>query len=255
MTAFVLLAMIALCPQKAEAKYYYDHHITNLPQNTWKETGTLYDYKYIAPNHYTTYNFLKIKVPKNGYVRFDSNDIGAQLLIQNTLKKKSFHTDDAYIYGYDQKTYYFVLPGGTYYVYADRPVKIKWSFIKAANPSNYSRGNAKKLASGKKERIVFNTGQEYDRWYKIVLNKKKKITINHIALDVRNYGEGAGIHTGLEIYDKDGNQIKYTYSKDGKSVKTSSIPAGTYYLQVSMLEFMSNWPWQINYRIHDLSWK
>ena len=70
-----------------------------------------------------------------------------------------------------------MIPKGTYYLWSSEPIKIRWSFIKAPNPSNYCKAKAKKLSSGKKETVVFNDNYEYPRWYKISLTKRKTITI------------------------------------------------------------------------------
>ena len=74
----------------------------------------------------------------------------------------------------------------------------------------------------KKIEIAQTKTDNYDRWYKIVLNKKERITISG---NFRQY------EMDFYLYDSNFNEIRCT-KKDGIFETDGKQPRGTYYLVV-----------------------
>lgn len=123
----------------------------------------------------------------------------------------------------------FALYKGTYYVQMfDRARRAKAIFSKkrtnVINKPNYCLSNALHVKRRKKIEIAQTKANNYDRWYKIVLTKKQKITISG---DFRQYD----IINSCDLYDSNFNSIRCTYT-DGTVETDGKQPKGTYYLVV-----------------------
>ncbi len=248
----IAMVMLAVCvPQKVEAKTYYSYEKIPLNQKTSWTTTKKREISNKGEDSCLKYYAYKISVPANGYVKVDVKfpDTYRGLYINTELKKNkdyANHTYDSYYTeDYTNATFYRVLPKGTYYFINYDSYKIRWKFIKTPDSSNYCRVKAKKLTSGKKETIVFSDGYEYDRWYKVVLNKKKPITVNIKGLD--------GDYTdNFKVYSSKGENIPCP-ELDINKYRTRSLAKGTYYIKVA--QYNSGDPIRKINRIQTLSWK
>lgn len=262
--AFSVVLMAIFIPFKSEAKDIYKYNVSNLKQKTWKTLKE--DSSFYKNDRIFNYNICKITVPSNGYVRIDSSDKTSWINISTKLQKINSPIDSGKPYEtlYGSKTYYEVFPKGTYYLYGDMysTIKIRWSFVKASNPTNFCRAKAKSLASSKKETIVFNDGYEYDRWYKISLKKKQPITVYYSCLD----SSVNPISPYFSVYTSKGDRINCPEYESGKSFRTPIQKKGTYYIRIEKREVSSyygrnsntgkeEYRWNSAGRIRKLSWK
>ena len=119
----------------------------------------------------------------------------------------------------------FVLYTGTYYFQMyeyKESAKIKFATRKAAtvNKANYTRSRAIALKAGKKAEIAQTKADNYVRWYKITLPKKKKITF---------YGLESYM---FSLYNSKLDRVSCT-TKGKNSVTDKAQAKGTYYLMVN----------------------
>jgi hypothetical protein len=237
--------MVICVPFKSEAKDIYN--TSTLKQNTWKKIKSV-SYSYKNDEDYFDYYYYKITVPSNGYIKFDiSGKSSYNIEIVRKLSKNTY--DHCAWFDDDSKPFYIALPKGTYYLHnshGDNEPKVRWSFVKASNPTNYCRAKAKTLASNKKETIVFNDGYEYDRWYKITLKKKQPITAYYSCLDYRI----SPTSPYFSVYTAKGERINCPEFESGKSFKTPIQNKGTYYIKVEKRS-----DWDTTGRIRTLRWK
>ncbi len=246
------VVMLAVCiPHKAEAKTLYRYNITKVKQNKWFSAKSVsYDYK--SNNPLQTFNLYRIAVPANVYVTFERDKKDSSIWVFDETLKTRGQLDTSsffdFYYGDDRPTKFsVVLPKGSYYLYVNLDTKLRWSAIKVSDYSNFCRVKARKLVSGKKETIVFADGYEYDRWYKVILKKKKPLTVNLKSLDVNRAKT-------FYVYDSKGNQIQCPELTTNTSYRTASIPKGTYYIRVKHEDNSSLW--NSSYaRIVQFSWK
>ncbi|MDO5133883.1 MAG: hypothetical protein Q4D81_13035 [Eubacteriales bacterium] len=251
---FVCLAMaVIICsgfiPLRAEASTKYVYKITTLKQNTYVTAkGDKSDYNDKTDSYTDTYYLYKITVPANGYVKIQTTNSSKYIYIYRSINKNEYigHSDRIREC-YDSKIYYQALPKGTYYIYADSGTKFKWSFVKCKNPSNYCRSRAATLAAGKKTTIVINPGYEYDRWYKVVLKKKKTITVTIKILD-DNY------RSDFYLYDSKGSRVNCPYLTTD-SYRTAILPKGKYYIRILAIDKYSDAYGDFTGRISQLMWK
>jgi hypothetical protein len=249
-----LIAFIVVCEcmpvQKVEAKRINSYKTVQLKQKTWG----VFQYNNIINDSYK-YKMIKINVPANGYVKLETKKQGStviEIYHKSRLKKNDDIYPDTNLY--DHKTYYRLLKKGDNFLTVglylsdatskSTNIKIRWTFIKASNPSNSCRAKAKKIASSKKETIVFNDGYEYSRWYKIVLKKRQPITVNLKCLD-----DGGSSSEDFDVYNSSGESIHCPPLVDYKTYRTTILPKGTYYINIK------HDPWETGNRIMNFSWK
>lgn len=91
-------------------------------------------------------------------------------------------------------------------------------------------------------------GYEYDRWYRVVLNKKKPLTINLKSLD-------NDINPQFCVYNSDGNHINCPELVTNKNYRTATLPKGTYYIRIRHFYYGENLWGNSNSRIIQFSWK
>ncbi len=238
--ALIAVIMTICIPHKAEAKANYKYNIYDLKKNVWTTLkGNGYD------GITTTYNLYKISVPQNGYITINRGKYDDIYFYKASIKTKGA-IGSAYKSLYIDRKNIFVLPKGDYYLNVSEDSKIKWNFTKASNTTNYCRAKAKQLANGKKETVVFNDGYEFDRWYKVVLKKKKPLTVNLKALDM-------DLSKSFCVYNSDGEKINCPELISKKTYRTASIPKGTYYVKI---KFTASSLWdEYEPRIVQFSWK
>lgn len=246
--AIVVIFVLAIfIPAKAEAVNTYSYTITDLPQNKWmarKENV----YANSTNNYHAKYNVFKIKAPSNGYIKIESNDSDSYIYSFLRLPKDTSPFNDYYGCFHGENEYYAVVPSGTSYLHTDGTSnKIRWSFIKASNPSNNCRSKAKPLAKNKKETIVFNDGYEYSRWYKVTLKKKQPLTVNLKCLDSND--------NIFQVFSSKGEEINCPPLIGYKTYRTMILPKGTYYIRIGMGRNWDDNPWESEGRIKEFSWK
>ncbi len=261
MAAVLAMMMLTLCiPQTVEAKDSYSYEVTSLKQNKWI---TLKSQTSEGDGIVKCYMY-KMSVPANGYVKIESSNADVYVGINTELKKNTHPSDLSRSNLKNNNIYYRVLPKGACYIYkmygGSETTRIRWSFIKASNPSNFCRAKARKLGSGKKETIVFNEEYEYDRWYKITLKKTKPITV---------YLKGIDDEVSTDdfcVYTSKGARINCPEYETGKSFRTPIQKKGTYYIRITKrdpsevysYDYATDkniWGWNRKGRIRTLSWK
>lgn len=219
-----------------------------------------YSAKADKDNVYYTYNVLQIKVPKNGYLIFTTNDSSKKIYI-NTKVEKDVYVGKADYSGRlndvltGKTKYYRVLPKGTYYLWSDSSnsdLKLKYTFKSVSNPTNYARATASKLNSGVTKKVVFNNGYEYSRWFKITLSAKKKITIN-----LKNLDDATTLNDPyFKVFNSKGTEVATTAvsGKSNQYVTKAAQKKGVYYVRIDYPYYYSK-PWYFASRIRNFSWK
>ena len=248
--AMMLVFVIGLVPQRVEASTVKEvDKIENAPRNTWitvKHSGGSWTTE-------TTY-FYKIVVPADGYIRIDAKnrtgDNNGELLFGLKRKKSGEMANSLGYLSYPnlntgKSTDYRAVKKGTYYIHFNGGVKFKWSFTKVKNTTNYCRARATNLAAKKKQTVVFQRGYEFSRWYKIVLKKKKTITVKIKALDSDHYG-----NPSFAVYDDMGEEVW----SPRKGISKVRLPKGTYYIRLYHDEMVTNLDKELT-RIMELTWK
>ena len=107
----------------------------------------------------------------------------------------------------------------------NKSVRFKYIFRAAVNHQNYSQDKAIALGRNKKATVCQNEGSSYNRWYKITLNSKQRITLLH-----ENCEKG-DVACTFSLYNSKGQQM--TISRlDNKHLTADKLSKGTYYLCV-----------------------
>ncbi len=245
---FVLILALGIFPQRADAyvAYHYKTHESALGKNT---TVKSYRYKYTYSQYYDLdryydYYYYKFTVKETGYCKFTVNDKNAPLyLFKNSYKKNA---EPKYTNHFmtlrGEKTYYRVLPKGTYYMYyntsdKDASVKVSYSFTKCKPSKNYSRNTATDLKKTKMKATVFNPYKdEFSKWYKFKATSST-VTITTKALDYDSpvwyldLRDSAGNIISTDKYDN-----KNTITENGntrKLVRKGMVKGATYYICVN----------------------
>ncbi len=216
-TILLSVLMLAALVSTVQAKEVYK--AVTAKQNTWYTPKTI-DSKWNGSDFVWTNYRYKITVPAGSYVRvtFKSDDgwieIYKTLAGQKEIMNVGSSSDSV-------KTYNFVLPKGTYFLRGYEKYRFKYQFIKYKNKANYKASKAVWLKAGKKTAVVQSRGHNYDRWYKIKLTKKKRVTV---------WGP-----EDVAIYDAKHQYVRVTkdYNADGnKHSSYDKLKAGTYYIRV-----------------------
>ncbi len=218
-TMFAVIMFAIFVPHNAEAKDTYQYKTTTLKVNTWatskgwggKSTPTGYKY---------TYNLFKVTVPKNSYIKIETKVL-TEIYIYDELTTRQRPDQIASIS--DESFLLKDLPQGTYYIGTSSRTKIRFLTVKFKRSGNYCRSKAKKLERGKTE--IFSDKDGYNRWYKIVLSKRKAITIY-----LENLSSGYDFNKWA-LYNSNGMRIDYK-SGHNSAYKMPVLNKGTYYLYI-----------------------
>lgn len=246
--ALVLVFALCIIPKQADASKPEPgddvYKISIWKQNTYA-TGKQ-DYTDNDTMNYI-FHLQKITVPANGYVTIQAATKDEIWLIRSLDRNTDMNTNqtnnimnNTFPVLSDSKKYNIVLHKGTWYVHLPAGKKAKWTFTKAKNPTNLYRSKATRLTAGKSKTIFINYGYEAPLWYKIVLPKKKTLTVSFKNLDpcVVLY------NSKLECVWRD----MYVTSS-----RTGVLPKGTYYLQVSTSA--NDDPFGLYGRIGSITWR
>lgn len=233
----IALCIIACClPQRADAySTRYNSSIHTLKQKTYVTSkGYVSSYSSGTEINTRTCHYYKITVPTGGYVTFHTNNSSKSIYIYKTVKKnKMYYNSDVVNSMYGKKTYYRVLPRGTYYLFAEKSLKFKWVFHKVATPSNYCRSKAYGLKANQKSTVVFPHGYEFPRWYKITVSSKK--TLYFYLTDLTDTW-----NLSFSVFNASGIRIPCTssYSNHTETYQTkSTVAKGTYYIRVTASDY------------------
>ncbi len=240
----VLIVTLGVFPQKVEA--YTDHYIYHASSpkagssftakaavSGWRDKNTRSDYDY----HYFMY---KITVPDNSYVKVTTSNASNQIRIYSKYAKGELRNSSNYMVSdtmweyrnQKSKTYYRVLPKGTYYLYnaGSSDSKVTWSAVKCKAATNYCKNRATELKTNNKAVTVLNSnGNEFNRWFKVKATSSK-LTITKKILDY----EGTIYGGNFEFRDASGKLLEYSSRKaitDKATVSEtfSGLKKGKYY--------------------------
>ena len=234
---FVLILALGVFPQKAEAAYYLQTKEYALGKNT---TVSANKYTREYPNSYDKYYYYKFTVKNTGYVKFSVSNANASLRIYKSYKKNAIPSGNYVVSLTGMKTYYRVLPKGTYYLYYigyNVPdIKVSYSFTKGKLTTNYSKNRAISLKAKATATIFEPYGDEFGKWYKFKATSNK-VTITTKVLD-SNY---SGVN--FELRDSTGKSIdvskydsKNTVTDNGnvrKLTRKGMVKGATYYILIS----------------------
>lgn len=233
--ALTLCLMTCFLPQQADASTVkYVTKVSSLKSGT-AVTAKGYTSSYSSSTEVFTYTsqFYKISVPSGGYVTFHTTDASKDLYLYKSIKKnKAYHESNEIGFMYNKKTYYRVLPAGTYYVFASKGLRFKWVFHKATNSTNYCKSKATGLKAGKKATSVFFRGYEFNKWYKITVSSKKALSVN--LTDLVSSGT-----VYLDVLTSSGMRVNTTSVNDTTWRTKSAVNKGTYYLRLRPLDYSS----------------
>lgn len=224
--ALAVVLFAGFVPMRTEAySEEYAYKVTTLKQNTYVTAeGYSETYNYDTDVNSGTYYLYKITVPANGFITLQTTNSSNDLSIYKGYKKNQRLSDEYELAWLDDcKTYYRVMSKGVYYIYASKGTRFKWKFTKASNSTNYCRARAKTLAAKKKLKVVINHRYECDRWYRVVLKKKKTITVNFNVLDEEEME--------FDIYNSKGSHIDCPLLS-GTRYRTARLPKGKYFIRV-----------------------
>ena len=166
---------------------------------------TLYQYKKTAASktkisagrwaegyHYNGACLFQVNAPSDGIIKIESgqdpNEKNGQTLNLSTtlLNSKKKTISDAQMSGDGAQ---YCVKKGTYYLKAsntDGMVKLRYKFTKVTSAKNTSRTKAANLKKGKQAKGFLPAGQSKNdsRWYKIVITKKRKVSVTAKSLAV-----------------------------------------------------------------------
>lgn len=211
-----LIIVSALFPVSSFAAYKYQ----NLKFNQWYQLSESSDnmtiYKIRVASDTVVYTAWKNHKTDEGYVGIYTD--------------KNCDERLEYILGDDDGktgTKGFALYPGTYYIYMrddDKNTQVQFTkkTVKAINKPNYCIQNAIQIKANKKAEFAQTKMQCYNRWYKIKLTKRQKITIPVVT---KKYT------VSCSLYDSNLNYISCKQSESTNTITTYGEQAkGTYYL-------------------------
>jgi len=149
------------------------------------------------------------------------------MLICNLYEEPECVTKRGYIGGHTSKngSESIAVSKGVYYVqvftstsYADK--QVKFTLARAVNKKNYCRSKALALSSGKTVKIAQTVDHCYNRWYKITLNQRKKVTVK------------TNKSSSVSLYDPKLKTIECTRN-DKSLVTNDKLKKGVYFIRVS----------------------
>ena len=247
--ALALCIIACLAPQRADAyTKRYTSNITTLRQNTYVTgKGYVTNYNSSTDTSTTTSYYYKITVPSGGYVTFNTNNKSKGFYLFKTLNKNKAYYDNKYVgYLYNYTSYYRVLPAGTYYMFAEKGLKVKWAFHKAATTTNYCRSRAAGLSIGKKTTAVFTRGYEFGKWYKVTLSSKKTLTVYVTDLTQKS-------NLSADVFNAAGVRISTSRVND-TTIRTKTLTKGTYYIRLRPSDYYSDNDYYVG-RIGTIMWR
>ena len=179
-------------------------------------------------NAHSETDYYKVVVEGEGYITLTSkcDEDGAYYEILNskkhTFSDKSF-VDCGY---YGDKTIKVAVSKGTYYIhfFGDEGCDtacVKYTFTSIKQKTNYCKAKAITLKAKTKVKFYQTPKYGFDRYFKIKLSTKKKITV---------YSDSY-----IDIFSSKGKQYDTTtdFADDSVNYKhrtTKKLPAGTYYI-------------------------
>ncbi len=174
-----------------------------------------YTYNYNT-SAYTFYCY-KVVVPATGHLRINiQGDSNLEICIKKTRGGDSdIYLSNGRRYGVDK---------GIYYIYAGKysgGTKFKYTYIKAPAETNYIRSKATLLKKNTRKQIAHTWKYNFNRWYKIRLTAKQKVTINVID------------RLKAALTDSKGRKIetnRYTNENGYRLVSEKALAVGTYYI-------------------------
>ena len=178
----------------------------------------------------TNYHYYyKLSIPGDGFItltiRGKSGTRFCYYLFRKLSKASSFCFDAFVVKG--KTAIQIPMDKGTVYLSATQGYKVKWKFTKVAVPSNYSPDTAMSLKKGKKIKVCQTPKYSFDRWFKVALTKKQRITFwAEAGRQVSVYNEDLD-----ETYD-----VERAGSQSLKYCTSESLEAGTYYLCMSEMD-------------------
>ena len=221
--AILMFLTIAGLPGKTEAAEKVT--IKTLNPNTWA-SKEWYDYN--SSTNKWEYTVYKITVKEAGELKFTTS--GTTLVSLYDTKADATNTDlSAKTQGSEElvsdsdKQKSYAVDKGTYYLKVSWG-KVKYSFNKAVNKTNYSMAKAVALKSGTTVKIIQSPRMNYCRWYKISNPKKHQI---------KYWVNTASNGYNVELYNSKGKLLQ-TVKDDSDTRYCSAVAqkAGTYYLCV-----------------------
>lgn len=247
--AMALCIIACLVPQQADAyTKKYTSRIASLKQNTYVTAkGYVTNYNSSTDTNTTTTYYYKFTVPSGGYVTFNTNNKSKGFYLFRNLNKNKAYSDNKYVaYLYKYTGYYRVLPAGTYYLYADKGLKIKWTFHKAAATTNYCRSRAAGLRMGKKATAVFTRGYEFGKWYRVSLTSKKTLTVYVTDLTRKS-------NLNVDVFNANGIRLSLSRVNNTTS-RTKTLARGTYYIRLRPGDYYSDTDFYVG-RMGTIMWR
>ncbi len=144
--------------------------------------------------------------------------------------------------GLQKGTYYLTFKDSVFNQNTHAKVTVKTMTAASVNKgANYSIATAQTLNNGKWITIAHTPNTDYNRWYKVTLKKKKKITLI-MDSKISHSDFGGDIYM---YYGSTGDYIQSSKKEDHKyNVKSvtskSALPKGTYYIQIKPKIYKTN---------------
>lgn len=212
--------------------YSYSGYSKTIKNNAWAGTYGV---------NYNQIIYHKIVITKPGYIRFQAYGEGYQgsknnLHVTLYSNKKKALSDPSYLYRTNNYSTYYGVKKGTYYIgiKTSGQYRMKYTFASINEKTGSSKSRAVSLRANSTVKglmIAGESGSQSD-WYKLKLTKKQKLSFTfsvkaNDSLKVTIVPASSRLHIiGASAYQSAGT----------KTYKTrDSLPAGTYYLQVSKL--------------------
>lgn len=228
--ALVFCLAAGFAPLKAQAAEQYHTTVHSLSKGEWVRAKGAQD----SSKYDMVYHVYKFKVTSSvGYTRiFIDRSKDEFLKTRPILMDKCPRNEIAFmadnILELTDGKNYITLPKGTYYIYANKNVRLKWEFTKKSVHKNTSKSKAESLSAGKELTVFYPFGHEAARWYKVKLSSSHKIEVTDRCKDL-SYAPV------VTIVDKNGKPVKATLiDGDGYDKwRTDRLPKGTYYIRLA----------------------
>jgi len=182
----------------------------------------------------------KVNVKKDSIVTIEyynnqaGNEVWARL-----YSKKVLEDDHCVIWGFthvdlEKAQISRILKKGVYYLHADeevkKPAKLRVTVTPIVDEKNYSPARAKLVKAKQVVKVGFTPATFFTRWYKLKLNKAKKLRLYCSkadgALDPSNFNHVLDSRLRwIQLYENEN-------SKKPCFVSNEKLPAGTYYICV-----------------------
>lgn len=211
-------------------------------RKTVSSPGTLLAGKWATDYNYNGECLYKIKVPSDGVIQIESGTdpnmknetkLGLNTSLLNSKKKA---ISDANVSGDGAQ---YCVKKGTYYLKATNKngiVMVRYKFKKVKASKNTKKSKAAGMKKGKAVKGILPVGEskKSGRWYKIVIPKKRKVsvTVNTLVGD----GQKAYLYKKGKSKPIASGKKKLAYmGKNGKYAFKTRFPLdkGTYYLKVT----------------------